>query len=130
MNTIDFLHPAILFPAIIAGCVFIVFGFIYIDTKGVEVEYHTGVVVDRNYNPPTSSTGVGYGVTSGGQGAVVTTHSSTPESFALFVRDESGNVDKLTVKMTEFYNKPIGAKIKWSYKRGKISGGRYKITVL
>lgn len=116
--------------AVMLSILFVILGFVWIDTRGAIEEVMVGTVIDRNYTPPESSTGMGYGMTTNGHMATVITSNSTPENFALFVRDDkTGDVEKITVKPTIFYDKPNGSKLRMNFQRGTISGWRYEKSI-
>ena len=114
----------ILVGLILAILAVMVLGFIFVqvdESFGEEFDVF-GVVVEKDYSPGGSSTGVGVA----GSGGVVVTSNSWDEKYTLLV-DVEGRDDLQTacVESSDYKKAKKGTKIALVYARGKFTGHEY-----
>lgn len=85
--------------------------FILIDIIASKSESFYGSVVDKHYKAERNSTGIGYGMTSGGNSGVIVTTEHENEKFLIMVKTESGKVVTIECEPEVYYQKEVGQKI-------------------
>ena len=82
----------------------------------------TGIVIDKAYTASSTNTGVGPAV--GGNGGVAVVVTSTPEEYTLFVKQDNGEVSKISVDGNKWLSLKAGDKVNYTVRIGKWSGSQ------
>ena len=111
MGTIIF----ILVLIVLLGVLFFILDYVL----GTTVQ-RSGIVIEKSYT--ASSTGTGIGPSTGGSGGVAVVVTSNPEKYILFVREVTGNVDKVEVDMETWLQNKVGDKHVYHVRIGRFTG--------
>lgn len=127
----DYPHPytetdVFLFWLVVAMAVFFIVliiwglysGADHISGKWIE---GTGKIVDKLYKPSTYRSGVGMGMSTNGSPVVVSTSSGSSEEWFFMVDVGEGEIEKVFCSDDFYYQKSIGDRIDFMYRRGGIS---------
>lgn len=102
----------IVFALVMFSCAFWYIG----DLRNGTSFYVSGVVVEKNYTPSSSGSGVGYAPNGNGPVVVFT---NTSEKFTVFV-EAQGRVEQFSVSKTKYFKMNVGDEVKIKCSQGRV----------
>lgn len=113
----------ILIVAVVLGILFIVFT-IFDQILAVEGGVYQGVVLERDFTPESTHTGVGPAIGGRGGGVAVTV-SSESEKWVLIVKLDNGTVEPIETSKENWVKYQKGDKVAVEYTKGRFTGEVY-----
>lgn len=104
----------------IFACVFLLVDYFFAKTS---ILY--GIIVDKQYKPEESTTGVGTGIGADGTATTVVTTSNSDETFIIMAKHSTGKIHTIECEPELYYSKKIGETIKFESYSGLFTGQIY-----